>query len=644
MASIQVFPMDPDGTTPSHSLPVEQPSSASPTAGIETLLDTDELNRLIAALEEHQRCRQPVTPEKDTERRAALRRAVCLMLAAGPAELGTAGLSPQLKDLAGAALEDVRVDDEPEARVCRLWLACASNQMHAETASEWETLASESLWEPVRALAYRALAHLGRRQTLARLLPQRGPLSLAQADAWLEASHVEEHEEDVVARITAGESPLPRSVQDRWRALLQAEIALACQGVSPAVIASLATLLDFEAEPPPSPYGQAESRRLAARAAAALTRGHLALNRNDPGPLLSRAGKLLPVWERRYLQGLTSGQLHQDSKAAAALRTSLTQNSGQTAVRLALAVQISAGSPGASLQVLECEEPTRELLVTRAALLARQERFEEAEEALALLAGTRVPGREPWRFRWAQTQAHYGAQEQRLRTALAERRGDWKAARTWWQLACKHQPSLETLHWARRLFAAEKELQRGSPGHGWQHSTVEQRRHHAEQKVGAVPLVGNALFFRAAASCKTQPQRAQEDLLTLLRQRAWVAREMSVGGGRLSAAGDLLLQLGLTAEAKRVYQRVGSSAELKQRHAVALVYEQVRKRAAPEVVGKALDQAIEQAVKQPLAAAAGRNRPFSGWSAGCGPGTTDGGPRTWWPRTRLPLSSCLVRC
>jgi hypothetical protein len=49
-------------------------------------------------------------------------------------------------------------------------------------------LAREYLWEPVSALAHRALAHFGRRADLADLLPREGPLSFAQAEAYLEAN------------------------------------------------------------------------------------------------------------------------------------------------------------------------------------------------------------------------------------------------------------------------------------------------------------------------------------------------------------------------------------------------------------------------------------------------------------------------
>jgi len=88
-----------------------------------------------------------------------------------------------------------------------------------------------------------------------------------------------------------------------------------------------------------------------------------------------------------------------------------------------------------------------------------------------------------------------------------------------------------------------------------------------------VPLTGDALFFRAAATLDARPERAAKDFQTLLRQRAWVDAECRAGGRRLLFAGDALLRLGRADAARRAYEQAGepSSPELAERRAVAEV-------------------------------------------------------------------------
>src|SRR5262249_25765434 len=83
-------------------------------------------------------------------------------------------------DLAGA--------DLAEARAGEVWLACCRGQATPAMAEELENLARRPLWPPALALALRGLALLDQRR-LSCVLPRQGPLSLAQADAWLEAAH-----------------------------------------------------------------------------------------------------------------------------------------------------------------------------------------------------------------------------------------------------------------------------------------------------------------------------------------------------------------------------------------------------------------------------------------------------------------------
>jgi hypothetical protein len=95
-------------------------------------------------------------------------------------------------------------------------------------------------------------------------------------------------------------------------------------------------------------------------------------------------------------------------------------------VRLALAALRAAGQGEAALAVLAEGEPTRGVLATRAALLARAGRYDEAEQALA---GARSPARsEPARHSWPRCRERALRREQALRAALAERRGDFDVA------------------------------------------------------------------------------------------------------------------------------------------------------------------------------------------------------------------------
>src|SRR5437867_3109115 len=139
--------------------PMNMPEDTAPAPGAAAPLpdhDADDLARLLDHLRAHVRSRlgagdAGVCPEE-------LLRGVCLALVVKPAELG-----PRVESV----LRDPATDDLPEARACRLWLHCAAGQATAEAGAELEALARAPLWGPVQALAYRALAWLGRRQLLA---------------------------------------------------------------------------------------------------------------------------------------------------------------------------------------------------------------------------------------------------------------------------------------------------------------------------------------------------------------------------------------------------------------------------------------------------------------------------------------------
>src|SRR6185437_13765513 len=107
-------------------------------------------------------------------------------------------------------------------------------------------IARERLWEPVRALAFRALADHGWRSELAGCLPAEGPLSLAEADAWLDAAHSGSGPGLLTERIVADDSPLPQAARDRGAALIEVEAALACRGPSGSIEEALAALVGRE--------------------------------------------------------------------------------------------------------------------------------------------------------------------------------------------------------------------------------------------------------------------------------------------------------------------------------------------------------------------------------------------------------------
>jgi hypothetical protein len=521
-------------------------------------VDETDLAVLLKAVEAFHRRRSGAA----SDRAAALFRGVCLTLVAGR------------DDAARAALADVRPDDPPEARVCALWLQDAG-------ADQWEAVAREPLWPPVQALAFRALTDHGRRRTLAGLLPKTGPLSLVQADAWLDACHDAPDAADWARRVTPADELLPAGVRAGWLTFLIDEAALAWGGWTPSMAAGLNAFANVSWEQPPRAYAEAQTRRLAVRAVSAQVRLSLAQFAPDPRPLDTPAGQQLPPWEIAYLRGLVGLQ------SPGGQAVPVADLGGQTALRLMLATTFAKHSPEEALQALDCPEPTWEVLLTRAALLARLRRFDEAQQTLTAASARPGPGHEAARCRWAQALPQYRRQEALLRAALAERRGDWIAAKAATQ-AAKGGPITEALVWSRRSWTSLAELDTLPDGRGWRRSAVQQDQQQATQKVGAIPLTGDALFFRAAARTDARADGAARDAQTLARQRAWLDREAAVGGGRLLALGDLLLRLNCADDAVRVYQRAGSESVVQERLAVARVLSATRNRQEHDAAALAL--------------------------------------------------------
>src|SRR5262245_44383779 len=137
------------------------------------------------------------------------------------------------------------------------------NQENASTVVNLEAGTCEAALI-VAGVAYRNLADAGLRTTLATLLPQSGPLTLPQAEAWLEST-MPDGDEDWTKRIAiTPDGLLPVELLQQWRALIVAEAGLARGAtVDERAFESLIASVD---EQPAGGYAEAERRRLAARA------------------------------------------------------------------------------------------------------------------------------------------------------------------------------------------------------------------------------------------------------------------------------------------------------------------------------------------------------------------------------------------
>lgn len=568
----------------------ERPFSFAP-ACFGTDVSDEDLSRLAAALEAHVCARRG-----DGSTQIDLLRASCLTLVVGPQEPGAPGVSSACCEKLRAVFEHLPPDALPEARLCHLWLSCAAG------GEPWPTdklveLARLELWEPFQVLVFRALAAAGEREVLASLLPKEGPLSLAQGDAWLEAAHATELEASWIGRVSAGGCDLlPSSLRDRWLALLVAESDLACSrdhAVAESTLTDIATSAD---ETPPRSYAEAEARRIATRAVSALNRLALArfLGEASSGQLLPE--QWMPPWERLYLNALMHWQAGDRPAASRALREALGMAPQQLPVRLALGTLLSTESPQEALAVIDHVGPSHESLVMKATLLVRLGRTSEAQQTTARLTERPLPSRGPARYSWARACEQSRRHERALRTALAEQRGDWRGAVASWSDAAAAGVR-RTLLQARQFFTATLEMASLPVKHGWRHDVLRQSLDRHDRETSAQPFVGDALFFRAAALAERRPEQSLKELQTLLRQRRWVGRELDAGGGRLAAAGGLLLRLGQPEGAIRVYESLGGDAlpRVKERLAVALVYAEVVKRAPAEALASAVVRAAELA-------------------------------------------------
>lgn len=555
-------------------------------------IDQDDLAALIAELEAHLASRRPTPTSSAADDDDAQLRAVCLTLIAGPSELGLDGGLSSHCDEARTVLDSARDDAPFEVRACRLWLACAAGGSGDAVRSLWTGLAREPLWPPVRALAFRALAFYGLRSVLADLLPREGPLSLTEADAWLDTGHLQDLDAGWIDRLTVESGGSWASlIRDRWATLLAAEAAL---WNPDGVDRDLAVLADVrQRNTAPLTFAEVELGRVAARAVAAIARARIARGEDDDEVLSSGVGRQLPIWEREYLRGLGRWQVSELDAAEAALHRALAANPYQTCVRCALAALIAPTSPDVALHILsEDTAASRESLIARASLLARVSRYDEAERTLA---SADAAGLDAIRVSWPRGRAQSQRRALSLHAALAERRLDWKAAEVAWLAASASRN--KGVRESRRLFAAHRERTGLGAGKSWRRDILTQRLDRASRELGAVPLIGNALFFRAAAVLEAWPDRAARDFEALLRQSSWVEAERRVGGGRLMFVGDALLRLGHVDAAIRAYRRASEtpSLGLLERVAVAGVYAEIVHRTGREVIANAAERAAENA-------------------------------------------------
>lgn len=577
-----------DHAAPETATSVEPLRAATVTPVAADEVGADALDELLVAFQTFKQ-QQAAVPAND-QRQQEMLRAVCATLITGPHQLGQSGRPAPLSESLRVRLQDTA----PEARVCLLWLQCAAGESDSDSPAQFASLAQENLWEPLKALAWRALAHFGRRQTLAAVLHVDGPFSPILADAWLDASHTTELDANWCVRADTGttDAILPALVREQWCELLAAEAWLAHSEPTAVVEATLASLASLADENIPQTYAAAQRQHIATRATAALVRARLARRGDAENALPEPAASFLPQWEQNYLLALARWQMGAEAGAIELLEAALEANPGQTPARLALATLLSAHAPEAALAALAHDEPTREVYAARANLFARMGCYTEAQNALSHCEGQTAAGGEPARFTFARGRAQARQREQILRAALAEHEDDWPSAEKFWRAA---GAGVERKSWhdTRRLWTVQRELVSTKPGQQWRRSQIKQTWERGLHELRGVPLVGDALFFRAAALVGTEPESVRKDLQTLLRQNAWVEAEQQSGGGRLIFAGDLLWRLGQPDEARRAYKLAGefSTPQLTERLAVAKVCVAVARSADAETISLAADGA-----------------------------------------------------
>ncbi len=279
---------------------------------------SEELTRLIENLLEYRR-EHGFGSEQSESAKAAL---CCRALMVGVSDLGLENIhSPERDDVLGSLKAECH-EGFPELRVCRLWLESASGRAGREAAEQFADLGKSPMWAPVQVLVYRALAHFGRRQLLAELLSECPSPSLLHMDVWMEASSPSDPWENGMNRFQNSSAELlPANLQEDWRRLLGIELALALAQPSEEDRAFLEDQVKRDLPPAPHGYVGGETCRFLARASSALVRVQLAMGREVESALSIPAARSLPVWERRFLEGLSSWQIRRTSEAMALLNS-----------------------------------------------------------------------------------------------------------------------------------------------------------------------------------------------------------------------------------------------------------------------------------------------------------------------------------
>jgi hypothetical protein len=278
----------------------------------------------------------------------------------------------------------------------------------------------------------------------------------------------------------------------------------------------------------------------------------------------------LPVWERDYLLGLSQLADNHREEARVHLENSWRMSPRQGFIAIALAGLVAPRAPEEALAFLATAEPSRQVLIARAALLARCNRNQEAQ--LCLDKSQILPG-EAARFCRPAARNHYTRLAGVLAVSLLERCGQWQRAATAWASAGTAGGLPATLLKAREYFHVTRELAGLLPHQSWRRSLLLQKISRCRHDLGRAVLNGDALFYWAAGNCHDDPAEAVKGFRRLIRQRAWTEAQQRVGGDRLVIAGDVLLRQGDDAVAGHAYTlaHISGHPEVVERLAVAKV-------------------------------------------------------------------------
>lgn len=479
------------------------------------------------------------------DRPAAWLHPVCETLLSGPLEPGLdAAPDPTWRALEGPLAAAETMAPLPELALCRLWVqVCAGGSVDdVALAERLVALALEDAWPPVRALAYRMLAYGGWRRHLAALLRGLPAGGLHEADAWLEAE-LRPGERQPFLPLTPEPDPwVVGALATAWTRILELETALACPDgrVSPLAANEALDLVRRSGAVAERGYALRLWQRLRLRAISAFVRLRVGQWDGDDGILTTAPGAGLPAWEREYLRGLVAWVWRDEPGASDRLQRALALNPRQLVVRLALAALPMGPDAGVALAALADAPADDAVRVARAVALARTRNYDAAARELA---GCSSPGpleAGPLRFAWGRGRRQRELQRHALAAALAERRGDWKAAREAWRPAAveARNPALVT---GRDALRARWDPASAGPV--------------APESGAATPVTGGtALFFLGLCISRPDPPRARAIFRALLHRHGWLGREARVGGDRLRCLGDELLRLGEHTDAATAYR------------------------------------------------------------------------------------------